>query len=313
MNILNKNDIKHKSEKRKLIERSIIFSITAFGFIFFLTFDLFFAYAYRIDGFNDLQWIAYWTHLSNLAALIWITLAFIAITTKNESIEKWIQHWNIKNTVFTFIIVTGLVFMVVVYIPVVNAYTKNGDIPEIQELVLKMAWSPHNAIINPVKNGLPIRPDLSYVGNVHGEFITNKQYHIFTDPSTTYRAMVIIGTTFKHLIIPGMFMYLAVTEVGYYRTRQLNDYQRSMIQFIWPCLYIVYSITLCSAGLIIPPYPVLNFGFTYSFYAMSENMQLAYALTALFLDIMVGIIFVLTTFAQNKWTNYIMNNKKTNS
>ncbi len=310
MNILNKNNIKEKSRRWKLIERSIIFSITVIGFSLFLIFDLFFAYAYRIDGFNDLQWIAYWTHLSNLAALIWISLAFLAVTTNNEKLESWIQHWNIKNTVFTFIIVTGLVFMVVAYIPVVIAYTKNGDIAEIQELVLKMAWTPNHPIIDPVANGLPaqlpteITPEL--ISGVSGAYETTAGYTVYTDPTALYRASVIVGTSFKHLIIPAMFLYLGFTEIGYNRTKGLSDYQRSMIQFIWPCLYIVYAITLCSVHIILPPYPVLDFGFTYTFYSMSESMQITYALTALFLDIVVGVIFVLVSFAQNKWNNFIL-------
>ncbi len=312
----------NKTRERRIIERSIIFSITLIGVIFFMIFDFGFVYTYRLDGYNDWQWFAFWTHLSNMAAFTWISLALIAVLTRNQGLEHWLQHWNIKNTVFTFIITTGLIFIFVAYFPVVIFYAKQGPIAELEEFVRQVAIDgelkyqvfndviTNNAIeagVNPVTidsilNQITIEVVNTLLDMGQTEFEMANGRMIDTDPSAAYRSCVILGTTFKHVIIPSMFGYLAVTELGYYRTKNISDTERSMIQFIWPCLYLVYAITLASVGLIMPPYPVLDFGFTYSFYEMTPMWQCLYILLCAILDILVGVIFVFTSLLQNKWS-----------
>lgn len=329
----------NKTRKRKLIERSVLFVIILLAWSLFIIFDLFFAYAYRIDGYKDLQWISYWTHLSNTAALIWVTLALIAVLADSNKLEHMIQHWNIKNTIFTFIISTGAVFLLVAYVPVVINYTRDGSIAELEELVRKMSFNGHINFVQTITDPLnkdalqSLDLDRSYLTEFgiedlgiildlanhpqesllvtnylieHGftVFATNsihQAYSVHLDPTTMYRAWVIIGTTSKHVIVPLIFVYLAVTELGYFRTRNISDTRRSMIQFIWPCLYIIYATTLGACGLISPPYPVLDFGFTYSFYDKTVSEQCWYVAAAMILDVLMGVVFVLISRIQNWW------------
>lgn len=339
-----------KSRKRKITERSLIFTITLIGFLFFFIFDFFFVYSYRIDGYNDLQWFAFWTHLSNTGALVWITLAFVAVLTNNQKIERFINHWNVKNTVFTFIITTGLIFMLVSYIPVVIIYSKSGPINEICELVYKSARQGNLALsnlaaeeISSIIDGLVDPENIESINEAIAEFIAANGYgwgttpligliieaykndpslalnlpglvegSVFTlengntiniDPNVTYRTCVIIGTTIKHLIVPGMFTYLGFTEVGYFRTKNITDGQRSMIQFIWPAMYLVYTMTFISAGIFSPPYPVLDFGFTVGFREMEPGMQLAWTSICFALDLGMGVVFVCTSLFFNWWSS----------
>lgn len=320
-----------KTRKRKIIERSTIFTITLVGFLFFTIFDFGFVYSYRLDGIDDLQWFGFWTHLSNTAALIWITLALISITTSNDKIERFINHWNVKNTIFTFIITTGVIFMLVAYIPTVVTYSKPGNIEALAELVYKMGRQGNLLLTNNVlafitnSTGLTVdevnniielqgwttTPLLKLVveNSVETTFELTNGKDICIDPSTTYRTCVIIGTTFKHLIIPSLFIYLGFTEIGYFRTKNISDKNRSMIQFIWPAMYLVYVLTLTSTGLISPPYPVLDFGFTESFRSIEyEWQQILLASIYFVLDLSVGVIFVFTSLFFNWWNSKVISN-----
>ncbi len=198
-----------------------------------------------MDGYLDWNWMMYWTHLSNLGALIWISLAFLAVTIKSEKIESFVQNWNIKNTVFTFILVTGIVFMTLCYIPTLISYATPGPIKEVTNFE-----SDH--ILWLISSGDSLTSELS------------DSYNLMSNgPTAIYRFFVILGTTIKHLIIPGMFLYLAVTERGYVKKNEnITDGQRSMILFILPVLYLTYTLVFGSMGLANPPYPVLDFDFT---------------------------------------------------
>ncbi len=289
----------NKSRQRKLIERSIIFTITFIGVLFFMIFDFGFVYTYKLDGFRDLQWFVFWTHLSNMGALTWISLALIAAITNNQKLEHWLQHWNIKNTVFTFIITTGLIFILVAYFPVVIHYSKGGPVGELVSFTQELAYD--GSVVG-LGEGIPAAKELAALvdsgvyefGLINGDTIT-------VDPEVWYRTCVIVGTTFKHVIIPGMFIFLGLTELGYYRTKNISDFNRTMIQFIWPCLYLTYAITLSACGLVSPPYPVLDLGFTQAFYQMSKINQYIYVIASLILDLMVGFTFVATSMFLNWW------------
>ncbi len=320
---MNINDVIEKSRKRKLIERSILLTLVLVSFIWFSIFDFFFSYAYRIDGFNDLQWFAFWTHLSNTLALVWISLAAIAVWTNNDKLEKIIQHWNIKNTTYTFILVTGIVFIAVAYFPVVIAYSTAGPIKELQELVIRMGFDGFIIDadldgVNSIEDLLNNYDDTLWVYQVlKGKqtwFETANGRNVVTDPSALYRFMVISGTTLKHIVVPVIFGYLAFTELGYYRTRNISDKNRSMIQFIWPCMYLVYAVSLSAAGVFLPPYPVIDFGFTEVFYIYHPELlqQCMIVITWGILDITVGILFVGISFFQNYWNRRVLEkiNKK---
>ncbi len=256
-----------KTRKRKLIERSIIFTITLTGFLLFFIFDLFFNYITRIDGFRDLQWLVYWTQLSNIITFFWITLAFIAVVFDIYNLEQWINHWNIKNTVFTFIIVTGVVFMWFGFLPLVSTYSKPGPI---------------NRLI-----------DFNKISGMN----------VNTDPNITYRVFIILNTTIKHLIIPGMFVYLGVTEFGYTNTKGTTNFKRTMIQFIWPALYLIWSITLSATGLVKPPYPIIDLGFEKYFAHAIYWQQCLWVIFSILSWVFMGVIFVTTSYILYWWSD----------
>lgn len=297
----------NKTRERKILERTIIFSITIIGFISFLIFDLAFAYSYKLDGYKDFQWLAFWTHISNTLALIWISLSLISLLTNNDKLESKIQHWNVKNTIYTFIITTGLIFVAVSYIPVVIHYVKSGPIGEIENLIKNIAMEGKiqgfevDTSLSMLENYSNVNQwILESVDSGQKIFVMTNGNEININPNNLYRAFVIIGTTFKHVIIPGLFIYLAFTEKGYTSTQGISDWNKSMIQFIWPCIYLVYAITLSASGVFNPPYPVLDFGFTYSFYEMTSRSQYIWGIIYLLLDLVVGIVFVSTSFLQYK-------------
>ncbi|BDU67367.1 MAG: hypothetical protein TYPL_0200 [Candidatus Tyloplasma litorale] len=252
-----KNNEITKFEKRKLIERIIFFIIIFSGFSFFLIFDLVYSVPYRLDGsHNPWDWMMYWTHLSNIGALIWITFAFIAVIFKSEKIENEIQSWWFKNTVYTFIIVTGIVFMTFAYVPSVIKYSSEENI---------MGY-----------------PDL---------------YNSITIDVERYGNLYIATTTFKHLIIPSIFIYLAFTERNYTKSnRDISVYQKVMLQFILPCLYFVYVLFLASSTTCQPPYAVVDYGFT-------ENVEWWKYIFYIICDLLVGVFFIFVSWFQYYWNN----------
>ena len=237
------------TEQAKLLRRSIIFVITAIGFFTFLTFDLGYAIPYKLDDPNHVPftWLMFWTHLSNIGAMIWISLALTASIGKYDKLEYCISSWFIKNMVYTFIIVTGLVFVAVAYIPTIIKYATPGYIEGIG------------------------------------------------DASLSYRFMVILGTTFKHVIIPGMFIYLAIIEKGYSKTTDnLSSISKSMILFIFPFLYFVYVILFTSLG-VPAPYPVLD-------YVDPEGQYEVWQMFIfLILDLIVGSLYIFISYLQFWW------------
>ncbi len=300
-----------KTRKRKLIERLIIWSITFIGIIFIGVFDFWFSYSYRMDGFMDWQWMMFWTHISVILSFIWISMAMMSAVVDCNERENLVTHWLIKNTIYTFIITTGLIFCAVAYIPTIIIYSGHGNIAEIQSLVVDYAMG--GELVNYTVDSSLGNWDLylnakefvsSSIDAGSTSFETVSGFSIEVDPTTTYRTFLIIGTTFKHVIIPGMFIYLAITEVGYTRTKGMTRFRRSMIQFIFPCLYLSYALVLSSTGLVNPPYPVLDIGFTYEFYdGTSEISQYVSIIIYSILDIMVGVIFVATSYILYFWND----------
>lgn len=135
-----------KTAKRKAIEINIFFSIMTIGLLFVLIFDFLFSVSYRIDSslyetsFHEgpWDWMMYWTHLSNIGAYFWMLLAFIALTFKLKKVENFTNNWFVKNTVFTFIIVTGLIFMTIAYVPTVMKYVQIDKLDD--EIVNNVRW-----------------------------------------------------------------------------------------------------------------------------------------------------------------------------
>ncbi len=193
----------------------LLFFLVFFMFLEFSIFDLGFTYFYRLQDHSILKWLMFWTHLSNIGALVWISVEFISISLKKEKLREFNNRWYIKNLVFTFIIVTGVVFMFCSYFPVFIEYTKPGVIEEI---------------------GI--------------------------DPSSLYRALVIIGTTFKHFLIPGIFIFIFFLDPYYSRPKSnlKNEklYKKTMILSIFPSLYWIYVLFFTSLG-IDAPYIIIDF------------------------------------------------------
>ncbi len=115
-----------------------IFIIVFICALIWLPYDLFFSDTYKIfgtietnDGIvrNDpINYFLYWTQLSNIAVLIWITLLLFSIIGKKDKMEFKLNGWFLRGTLLTVIITTGTVFMLVAFIPVVVTYSTPGSI-----------------------------------------------------------------------------------------------------------------------------------------------------------------------------------------
>lgn len=295
-----------KTRKRKLIERSTIWIITFLGLLTFAIFDLWFAYPYKIDGFMDWQWLMFWTHMSNVLAFIWISMALMSAFVDCNERENMVGHWLIKNTIYTFIITTGLIFCAVAYIPTVITYSTAGSISGLESLVIDYALGGQLLDSTGVvgSNYLEIKASVdALVLGGQTTFETINGFAIETDPSAAYRSFVIIGTTIKHVIIPGMFIYLGVTEIGYTRVNGMGRFKRTMIQFAFPSMYLVYAVTLSSTGIVNPPYPVIDLGFTEHFQSLDQNEQIIRVIVYVILDITVGVIFAATSYLLYVWSD----------
>lgn len=123
--------------QKQLILRSTTLAITLVGVIFFTWFDSSVSTLYSKNWdpnlhnaanstYNGFYWLIFWTHLSNLGAFAWISLSWVALVFKIEKLEKIMNGQYLKNLVFTFIIVTGLVFMSIAYIPTILCYSNTG-------------------------------------------------------------------------------------------------------------------------------------------------------------------------------------------
>ncbi|NQX83320.1 MAG: hypothetical protein HRS50_01215 [Mycoplasmataceae bacterium] len=230
-------------EQSKFLTRLIIFSITLIGFLVFVSFDFSTNNKYDYESsYFPITWFLFWTQLSNIGALIWITIAFISSIIKSDKLEKIVNGWFFKNLVFTSILVTGLLFSIV-YIPIIIKFSKPGIIDEI-----------------------------------HG------------NASTFYRVMLIIGTTFKHVLIPGMFLFLSIVDKQYTKDKMnMTILKKVMIIFIIPCLYFVYIILVTSLGAP-APYPILDFS--------SGNFKLWEIFLFLIINIFIATIFCFISYIQ---------------
>ncbi len=246
-----------ETDKRKLRDRSIIFTISAISIFIILVFDLFFSFQLSIlssvrdeSAGTAWNWMMFWTHLSVMGSFVWITFALGASITKSEKWEGRVQSWIWKNLTFTFILVTGLVFVTAAYFPTLYIF-------------------------------------------IFGEGVKGH------DESGWYDFMVVLGTTLKHVVIPGMFLYLALTDVGYSEESKLNKWEKSMTLFMFPCLYLVYVVVFASCGLADAPYPVVNFEFNPPF-GETEIHQISIwvALAYVACDIFVGFLFVMISLLQ---------------
>ncbi len=114
-------------DKKKRI--TIIFIIVAISAAIYLPYDLFFSYAYKWFGerhSDPLEYFLYWTQLSNLFALAWISLLFFALVGKKEKLEFNLDRWNVRGVMLSFIITTGTVFMAVAFLPTIITYSRPG-------------------------------------------------------------------------------------------------------------------------------------------------------------------------------------------
>ena len=213
----------NKSQKQ-LILRTIAVVISLLALFFMIYFDAFMMQD-QLDGNtwgysnHPVYWFTFWTHLSNLGAILWAFLAWIALVFKIERLENIINGQYIKNLVFTFIIITGIVFMLIAYIPILWAYTND-----------------------------------SWISEHFGDNISNYRF---------YEAMQIITTTFKHLLVPGIFLIMAIFDGEYTPSKhEVTPLQKAKILFIVPVLYIIWILLLSSYAGANVPYPIFNFSGT---------------------------------------------------
>lgn len=206
------------NKKKILLSRTIVFAITVICFAIFLTFDFGWNEIYKFDDNHvPFTYLVYWSHLSNINALVWITIAFVSVLTINNSLENIVNNKVFRNLTFSSIFLTGTIFMIFAFIPMVIQMSTPGEM---------------------------------YL-NGYGDYI---------NPSTAYRTMAILGTTFKHLIIPGMFAILFF--LGYdrpaYKESKLSNGKTTGVLLLAPIAYWIFVIVLNLCGVQIP-YSVLDF------------------------------------------------------
>lgn len=190
----------------------ITFAIVASAMSWIFFYDIFVSFNYSPLHYNK-EWMGadyspiYWfTLLSNLGilmGLVWITLAFISLVTKNERLFKAVNGEYVKTIFITFVVYIGVAFLITSYGADLKIYGR-----------LDADW------VNQF-------PDLGY------NWLTPKMYG----------SLEMFTTSLKHILIPLPFIYLLFADNNYYlEDNKSTKVRRASVISILPVTYLVFVI-----------------------------------------------------------------------